>query len=285
MRSIFNESHLKSIAEFDDNFGGTQSVFNWIQDFEGELYNAGLSEPEFFRQRIEVCESVIPLLGPGDSLTLENFRRAIAESHAHLGNVPLAGQLFETWLTESPQWGWGWIGWSDLFGLSNAPADDLVNAESILRRGLAVADLEDPTYVLERLADLCEADGRKSEAEEFHRQSEAEEIRARQQRHAPFQQALEVMESNNTLRAKTTFDFGEEGLPVDQFADFARWLRDRDPFNAILPPDDDESFDDLPDDEPPFAKPSRLTSRKIGRNDPCYCGSGKKFKKCCGKLP
>jgi hypothetical protein len=21
---------------------------------------------------------------------------------------------------------------------------------------------------------------------------------------------------------------------------------------------------------------------KVGRNDPCYCGSGKKFKKCCG---
>ncbi len=25
------------------------------------------------------------------------------------------------------------------------------------------------------------------------------------------------------------------------------------------------------------------TSNKIGRNDPCPCGSGKKFKKCCGK--
>ena len=23
--------------------------------------------------------------------------------------------------------------------------------------------------------------------------------------------------------------------------------------------------------------------RNIGRNDPCFCGSGKKFKKCCGK--
>lgn len=23
--------------------------------------------------------------------------------------------------------------------------------------------------------------------------------------------------------------------------------------------------------------------RKIGRNEPCPCGSGKKFKKCCGK--
>jgi uncharacterized protein len=25
--------------------------------------------------------------------------------------------------------------------------------------------------------------------------------------------------------------------------------------------------------------------QKLGRNDPCYCGSGKKYKKCCGALP
>ncbi|WP_080928381.1 SEC-C metal-binding domain-containing protein [Pseudoalteromonas luteoviolacea] len=25
------------------------------------------------------------------------------------------------------------------------------------------------------------------------------------------------------------------------------------------------------------------TSPKIGRNDPCICGNGKKYKKCCGK--
>jgi uncharacterized protein YecA (UPF0149 family) len=33
-------------------------------------------------------------------------------------------------------------------------------------------------------------------------------------------------------------------------------------------------------------KPSQSTakSKKIGRNDPCYCGSGKKYKKCCGAL-
>ncbi len=27
----------------------------------------------------------------------------------------------------------------------------------------------------------------------------------------------------------------------------------------------------------------QASSTKIGRNDPCSCGSGKKFKKCCGK--
>ena len=31
-----------------------------------------------------------------------------------------------------------------------------------------------------------------------------------------------------------------------------------------------------------YAKPETIrNSNKIGRNDPCACGSGKKFKKCC----
>ena len=33
------------------------------------------------------------------------------------------------------------------------------------------------------------------------------------------------------------------------------------------------------------AKPQPVTvkkSEKVGRNDPCPCGSGKKYKKCCG---
>jgi len=30
-------------------------------------------------------------------------------------------------------------------------------------------------------------------------------------------------------------------------------------------------------------KPGPVTVNKIGRNDPCSCGSGKKYKKCCGK--
>jgi preprotein translocase subunit SecA len=30
-------------------------------------------------------------------------------------------------------------------------------------------------------------------------------------------------------------------------------------------------------------KQIKLDQPKVGRNDPCPCGSGKKFKKCCGK--
>ena len=35
--------------------------------------------------------------------------------------------------------------------------------------------------------------------------------------------------------------------------------------------------------EPAKKKPQRRTSKKVGRNDPCPCGSGKKYKKCCGQ--
>lgn len=32
-----------------------------------------------------------------------------------------------------------------------------------------------------------------------------------------------------------------------------------------------------------MVKPKPIRSEKIGRNDPCSCGSGMKYKKCCGK--
>ncbi len=28
---------------------------------------------------------------------------------------------------------------------------------------------------------------------------------------------------------------------------------------------------------------TRIAEKKVGRNEPCPCGSGKKYKKCCGK--
>ena len=33
----------------------------------------------------------------------------------------------------------------------------------------------------------------------------------------------------------------------------------------------------------PSKTPNTRDTPKIGRNDPCICGNGRKFKKCCGK--
>ena len=46
--------------------------------------------------------------------------------------------------------------------------------------------------------------------------------------------------------------------------------------------EEDYDFDDEVDDHLKEPTPT-LTRQKVGRNDPCPCGSGKKFKKCCLK--
>ena len=43
---------------------------------------------------------------------------------------------------------------------------------------------------------------------------------------------------------------------------------------------DESALSEEPASEQPYVRPDK----KIGRNDPCYCGSGKKFKQCHGKL-
>ncbi len=48
-----------------------------------------------------------------------------------------------------------------------------------------------------------------------------------------------------------------------------------------LDPDQPEDITDLERLQTPL-KPT-IAGKKLGRNEPCPCGSGKKFKKCCGQ--
>lgn len=57
----------------------------------------------------------------------------------------------------------------------------------------------------------------------------------------------------------------------------ANWLYDLPEWNSIL------SEQQRRDIRMQYNLDSRATSEKVGRNDPCPCGSGKKYKKCCGK--
>ena len=62
------------------------------------------------------------------------------------------------------------------------------------------------------------------------------------------------------------------GCTVAEISGWA-WFKDY-PDDSFF--DDDFDLPDLPD--LPYLRPEP----KVGRNDPCPCGSGKKFKKCCG---
>ena len=245
---ILDKAGIQSIDEFDERFGGSESLFNWIQDLESELWNAGLEDRQFLRARIALCEEGLRRWAD-DDLMSENRRRALAESYYELGEPDKAEALFRGWLHLDPRWGWGWIGWSDCYRFTRTERRDWDRCEQILREGLAVADVRDRADIIDRLADACEEQGRGEEAAELWRQA--------QQSAAAAETSVDVSSDGTVLRQKTSINFGGAGLPLSELSNVAAMLRGTSP-------------------------PARPTDQKIGRNEPCPCGSGKKYKKCCG---
>ncbi|KPK97205.1 MAG: hypothetical protein AMJ95_10355 [Omnitrophica WOR_2 bacterium SM23_72] len=64
--------------------------------------------------------------------------------------------LFREWLKLEPDWGWGWIGWSDCCWLWKylGLEKDLDKPEEILRKGLSVSNASDRDHIEDRLEDL-----------------------------------------------------------------------------------------------------------------------------------
>ncbi len=60
-------------------------------------------------------------------------------------------------------------------------------------------------------------------------------------------------------------------------------LKEHELFATITVNNDDEAQEDIYELTGILNKPETITFEKTpNRNDPCSCGSGKKFKKCCG---
>lgn len=80
-----------------------------------------------------------------------------------------------------------------------------------------------------------------------------------------------------TEKTKVSLDFDKELLYKNMVAAGADWLYGLEEWNDIF---DEDKRKEL------YKEQKRSTTivkgEKIGRNDPCPCGSGKKYKKCCG---
>lgn len=156
---------IGTIGAFDRRFSMYQSLFNWSQDLEDTLWNAGLEDPGFLRARIAVCEEALRRFPDENQLMVENRRRALAESYFELGQTEKAEGLFEQWLAIDPRWGWGWIAWADLHFFANNRPKDHQRAEELLRRGHLTADVRDRRDLVDRLVLLYRETGRDQEAQ------------------------------------------------------------------------------------------------------------------------
>jgi tetratricopeptide (TPR) repeat protein len=242
--------------EFDARFLGSQSLFNWIQELEMELWNAGLKDRQFLVRRIALCEKALGIFDAGETLMVENCRRALAESCFELGETGKADSLYREWLSADPQWGCGWMGWSDCYQFTRTEFKDLPRAEALLREGMAIEGVRDFEYLAERLIDLYEEQGRTEEAGEIRREVELHKQAS--------QQAIEILPGAKVVSVRKTVDLSDEGLPLSELPRLAKLFR-------------------AP--SAPATGGKQKVGQKVGRNDPCPCGSGRKFKKCCGQSP
>ena len=161
-KALMEERKIHSISEFDRQFPSDQPLYNWCQDLEIALGNAGQSDAAYLETRIAYCSEIAPMLDPEpDDPILENMRRAIADSHADLGRMDFAISLYHGWLEQDPCWGFGWIGLSDLYSFARSPVYDLRETERILLEGLSIKGVRDKNDLRDRLSH-CRAEMRKA---------------------------------------------------------------------------------------------------------------------------
>ncbi len=86
----------------------------------------------------------------------------------------------------------------------------------------------------------------------------------------------EVVLEDLTEETELDVAFVPEKLYYNMLVAKANWLYGLPEWDALLT---DEVRRDI---RMRYNQDTRATSEKVGRNDPCPCGSGKKYKKCCG---
>ncbi len=238
---LTEKGKFRLIDEFDDRFRGTQSLYNWCQDFEMELANGGADDKKYYGERIKYCEEFINLFSHEDQLVIGNMQRAIAESYFELGQGEKSNVLYQQYLKKDPRWGWGWIGWSDCYWFYTGYEKEYERAESILKEGLKVKGLRDREDVLARLEGLYKEAGRTEDAEKIRKK----------------------LEKNRKNKSAA---------------------------NTSIPgANSKEAFLSIESRSHKVKSPHKVKTEhgvmkmKVGRNAPCPCGSGKKYKYCCGR--
>ena len=212
INALLSEGAAEDIYDLEEKYGWSEFLSNYVQDAEMELHNAGLVDKAYHARCAAYCQELLQWCGDNESLHT-NTRRGMADAYFDSGDTAKCDQLYSEWLGEDPDWGWGYVGWSDnyWFGVDN---DQYEKALEILLRGYVRTSLRDKIAVVERLSSVYGEMGEEEKAKEYER-------------------IFAVMQRN-------------------------------------VAPDS------------PYYNPSLPRATKIGRNEPCPCGSGKKYKKCCG---
>ena len=204
------ELEKKQIREFQKYNIYPSFIFQLLED---ELHNAGIEDKIYFKKRIEYCTDFLKYVGD-DRLTIENTRRAIADSYFALGDEAECDRLYSEWLETDPKWGQGYVGWARNYEHGWHGRKNMEKAACLYEKALGIDGLRDWEDVIGQALSFYE---------EIENNDKIDELR----------------NELSQLQAESPKHLTDHGQ-------------------------------------------TPASSKKIGRNNPCPCGSGKKYKKCCG---
>lgn len=117
IKEAMNNQQIKYIEDMDEAFHGQQSIFNWVMDFELELTKAAESNKAYNYSKVDFCIDYIEKSRDKNEFNMLVLKQEIAVAHFDLGKIEEGGELFRRYLDEHPTSGWGWIKWSDQYGV------------------------------------------------------------------------------------------------------------------------------------------------------------------------
>jgi len=213
IKELFVSGFAENIPDLDKKYNWSEMIFNYTQEFETELHNAGLKDAAYHGKRIEYCRELLQYCDKSEELMIGNTRRAIAEAYFESGDEAEGDRLFVELIDDDPDCGYSYVARASCHQFK-ASGKDYEKAEEILLAGFSRSGLRDKDTVVDNLIGLYQ-DMRNPEKEK------------------EFTKVLSDLQ-----RTEPKSDY--------------------------------------------YRKPSPVKVVKIGRNEPCPCGSGKKYKKCCG---
>lgn len=153
-------------------------------------------------------------------------------------------------------------------GLNDKEREDFWNGYFIVEKGIYEKILSNPAEVIEgTVVDLA----KKYDTEVLIMTGFLDGINESLK---GYENPLEEMDESTVVK----IEIDPEKLYYNMVEAKASWLYELPQWDVILT---DEKRKELYKEQK--ASGTIVKGKKIGRNDPCPCGSGKKYKKCCGK--
>lgn len=149
----------KSLYEISSKGVTMYDLLYWADCLADELQNASIKDKSYIKKKLDFCEAYVEMhrgMLDKDVNNLGNIKISLAQTYYQMGEIEKTDSLFEEWLKLEPDWGWGWIGWSDSYWLRQdlGLENDFDKAEKILREGLSVPKVADRDIIEDRLNDL-----------------------------------------------------------------------------------------------------------------------------------